>query len=434
MTVIVPIRDGAQDALTLALKRIGTDIVGNDLLRFPDFEQIHFCRFVIVPPAKGCSSGYQLAFGTDHDGDDETLLRALATRAMPGLETIYQYCVGWPGPDSRDAVVRYLLEQRIPYAARHIACRRRSVGDLRAAVDAHRWMADYANDHAPRPRLETSPQTAATATPTPTPTEIAAAARHAGVAYPLPGPVSDTPAYLKVGAVAVAGAAAVGAGLYLIAKRSPAAAVVTGAAVAVGPIAYFLTRLRAEEKADTAAWTRAEPPSLEKLATLRTWEDHQVQNQMTHVVPLRPGSFRQKTLRNVFRVIDFLAAHFWNKGKLGDIPTIHFARWMLIDNGTRLLFFSNYDGSWENYLGDFIDRAAVGLTGVWSNTEGFPPTTYLIQGGARNAEAFKNWTRRHQIETQVWYTAYPDVTAVNQLDAVALQVEPPDTPGWIDRL
>ena len=54
----------------------------------------------------------------------------------------------------------------------------------------------------------------------------------------------------------------------------------------------------------------------------------------------------------------------------------------MIDNGRRLLFLSNFDGSWENYLDDFIDKASIGLTGVWSNTLKFPRTYFLVLGGA----------------------------------------------------
>jgi len=84
----------------------------------------------------------------------------------------------------------------------------------------------------------------------------------------------------------------------------------------------------------------------------------------------------------------------------------------------RLLFFSNYDGSWESYLGEFIDRAAYGLTAVWSNTMGFPPTEHLVCGGARNEEAFKQWTREHQIATQVWWTGVTHSTVQNIRDDI----------------
>jgi hypothetical protein len=78
----------------------------------------------------------------------------------------------------------------------------------------------------------------------------------------------------------------------------------------------------------------------------------------------------------------------------------------LIDRGRSLLFLSNYDSSWESYLGDFIDKSAGGLTGIWSNTVGFPRTWYLINGGARYEKDFKAIARTRQVPTNVWYRAY----------------------------
>ena len=84
-----------------------------------------------------------------------------------------------------------------------------------------------------------------------------------------------------------------------------------------------------------------------------------------------------------------------------------------------LLFFSNYDGSWENYLGEFIDHASVGLTAVWSSTEsgtnrGFPDTQWLaLKGGARDEQRFKAFARNSQRRELIWYSAYPDLSVKN---------------------
>jgi hypothetical protein len=93
-------------------------------------------------------------------------------------------------------------------------------------------------------------------------------------------------------------------------------------------------------------------------------------------------------------------------GKLGGIQTIHFARWVALPD-RRLLFFSNYDGSWEAYLGEFVDKAAMGLTMIWTNTIWYPKTRLLLFRGAKDEETFKAWTRANQVPTQVWYSAYP---------------------------
>ena len=77
---------------------------------------------------------------------------------------------------------------------------------------------------------------------------------------------------------------------------------------------------------------------------------------------------------------------------------------MVIDGGKNLLFLSNYDGSWENYLDDFIDLASPGLTAIWSNTVGFPRSYFLVGGGSRDENLFKTMTRQSQVPSLVWYT------------------------------
>nr|WKN36536.1 hypothetical protein K4G66_29680 [Tunicatimonas sp. TK19036] len=154
----------------------------------------------------------------------------------------------------------------------------------------------------------------------------------------------------------------------------------------------------------------------EKTQGVASQEDHIVQNQLTHLVEIKFSPFRGMLLKVVLTAIQLLSVYKYNKGKLGNIPTIHFARWVRIDGGKRLLFFSNYDGSWESYLGDFIDKASVGLTGVWSNTRWFPRTLLLLLRGARDEQRFKAWTRAHQVYTDVWYSAYKNLSVRNILN------------------
>ncbi len=417
MTVIAPVLRGREQPLRDLLTVIGRDIEGkkgNTQIRLAQFPTIHFARWVVIPPPDTQDpSGppLQLAFGTDHDGPDETLIRALAGSAMDALDAVYSHCDGWPGPENKGRAVEYLLERRIPYGARHIACRRRTVQQLKDAVGARDRMEAYI-DTAVRPARAGQGQ----ALDGPDAAREIAAIRAGARPIPaIPGPPPNW--QLPVAAAGAVGAVA--GGLFLLARRSPIFGLF-GAAALAGLGKAFEDALHRHEDADRLAWEETTPPTLEHLRELRVWEDHKVQNQMTHVVPVKPGRFRRTTLNVVLAAIDFLARFHWNRGELGGIPTIHFARWMLIDGGERLLFFSNFDGSWENYLGDFIDRASAGLTGVWSNAVEFPPAHNLIHDGSQRAEAFKNWTRKYQIETQVWYSAYPDVSVVNQLDALRL--------------
>ena len=130
---------------------------------------------------------------------------------------------------------------------------------------------------------------------------------------------------------------------------------------------------------------------------------------------MKKRRLRLATLRAVLAGIGFLGRWSYNRGALGSIATIHFARWVILERGGQhwLVFFSNYDGSWDSYLDDFVDLAAVGLTAVWSNTEGFPRTRLLILEGARDGPRFKAWARRTMGETHVWYSAYPQLTVAH---------------------
>jgi hypothetical protein len=176
-------------------------------------------------------------------------------------------------------------------------------------------------------------------------------------------------------------------------------------------VIVFIVILRFKETHDEEIDILYDPNAETK--SMKRDEDQIVQNQLTHLVELKPGWFRLFSLKLVLFLVETAGIYFYNKGKLGRIPTIHFARWIIIDGGKRLLFFSNYDGSWENYLGDFIDKAAVGLTGIWSNTIEFPKSKLLFGKGATDEQRFKSWTRKYQIPTQVWYSAHKFLTVEN---------------------
>ena len=80
-------------------------------------------------------------------------------------------------------------------------------------------------------------------------------------------------------------------------------------------------------------------------------------------------------------------------GYLGSMRTVHFAHWAFINNGSRLMFFSNFDHSWGSYLDDFIEKAHGGLTLAWGSGVGFPPTRFLVLDGASHGRKFKAWAR-----------------------------------------
>ncbi len=105
-----------------------------------------------------------------------------------------------------------------------------------------------------------------------------------------------------------------------------------------------------------------------------------------------------------------MARHIYTGGNLGRVRTIHFARFVFLDGRRRMLFISNYDGTLEAYMDDFVNKVGWGLNVMFSNGVGYPRTEWILQGGAKREQNFKYYVRRHQMPTAVWYKAYPGLT------------------------
>jgi hypothetical protein len=155
------------------------------------------------------------------------------------------------------------------------------------------------------------------------------------------------------------------------------------------------------------------PPSRERLRELADLEDHVVQNPFTAVGVAKPGRFRFLTMLAVLRLVNYFTRHVFNRGSLTRVRSIHFARWVAIDDRRRLIFASSYDGSLESYMDEFIDKVAWGLNAVFSNGVGYPRTRWLVLDGANDERAFKAFLRNRQIPTHVWYSAYDDLSTLN---------------------
>jgi Dyp-type peroxidase family len=184
-----------------------------------------------------------------------------------------------------------------------------------------------------------------------------------------------------------------------------ACAATLGLEVLCGYLAY--RKLRELERTDPED---VMPESVEARNALLALEDKCEQNHLIVLTQLKPGALRRFTLRLAFLAVRQAVQDVFAPGKLANIGTIHFARWILLPGTSQLLFLSNYGGSWESYLEDFIIKAHEGLTAIWSNTRGFPRAKNLFDEGATHGSLFKTWARRHQLPTRFWYTAYPDLT------------------------
>ena len=119
-------------------------------------------------------------------------------------------------------------------------------------------------------------------------------------------------------------------------------------------------------------------------------------SELTAILPLRPGGAK--------RMRAFLALH----GNLGNrnvdlVGTVHDMRWVFLDNDSKVLFASTYDGDWDPYIDDFGTKIPDILDLQFGEVEGWP--------GIRSPE-IKDFIVRHQIPAHFWYVASPNLTVV----------------------
>jgi len=181
------------------------------------------------------------------------------------------------------------------------------------------------------------------------------------------------------------------------------------AAVAVVLVGALVWIFRRQESRDVSQDFDPPREHVEALLKLENPPGY-IQNHITAVTPLKPGWVRKVTLALAFWGIKKLVQHRFRPGFVLDIGTIHYARWFRLPKTSKLIFFSNYDGSWESYLEDFITKAHYGQTAVWSNGIGYPKTRFLLLDGADDGGRFKRWVRRQQVPTRFWYTRFPLLT------------------------
>ena len=135
---------------------------------------------------------------------------------------------------------------------------------------------------------------------------------------------------------------------------------------------------------------------------------------MNAITPMKP--WKTVVLRGFF----FLLWHVKPlQQDLINLSFIEFARWVVLPrsrfpflgNGQvkedlkydYLLFFSNFNGTWNQYIDAFSAVLSKGLNLVWRWSEKFP--------GSVPVTPFKEYIARVQFDTDYYYTAYPQAAS-----------------------
>ena len=373
MTIIAEIDSARISELREKLSKFGSNPGGTAQAPIAKVPTLHFSSMVIFDRPE---RGQMLVWENNFNGTTDAFIKDVLNAAEPDLLPIYECCGDFKTARS---LADYLKARVVPAGLYHIGAPGRTVKRIQEESD----LRDALQASLQRATARTAVQAAKDIRD-----HILNSPRFAWASKPQPRqPLGDI-VRAWIGAIFA---------VTLIVITSPI-------------LAMIMLTIRIQELFN---YVDDHPIAHDALRQQLAGEDWCAQNHMASLTRVKPGLFRWLFFKALLRLGN-LIVRVQNRGTLGGIPGIHYAHWSLIDNGCRLLFLSNYTGSWTSYLDDFITQASQGLSLVWSNTGGFPRTKWLFikclfSGGAQQSLLFKTYARNSQAPALVWYTAYPNL-------------------------
>ena len=391
-SMVLYISEGKQPELTDLLQQIvDNDVETNGIVPFKQITSIHFARFIALGKSidvHGQEVAPRLAFTTNYDMPLENHIQELVRVAGPGLWRIFSMCQNFSfGNYNADMLERFLLSQNIPSETFYVGVGYRSVQQIHNENLLRKAINEFADGQ--RALLQNEP---------------AQATRQRIINF-----VRSRPDLKWADSPEPGSSRAFTISRYVKLIGIIALLIIFSPIILPFVIIWMLIMLVFE----ITELQAPNPVTKDQIRALVARETQLVQAQFSALGNIKPGRFRLITMKFLLQSTNFLAPYIFTKGKLSGIPTVHFARWLLVEEGRQMLFLSNYDGNSENYLRDFINIAAKQLTLLFCLAQGYPKTWLMVFGGAKDAENFMAWARYRQVITNVWYSANKEVSVMN---------------------
>lgn len=369
LAILVNILPEQEETLRGVLQAVDTDLAGNPYVRFPDSPHTHFARFVILSDDE---NGPRLLMTCNFDGEFEDYLGELAAVTLRP-EAIWGHCEGY-GHDTD--LVSYLRSHSQKNRGVYVAFQDETVESVRTKVTVrqeiqglldHDDVAGYLNGEriysfldllSSFPPHEVSPWTAFGNAVAALWNGFWKRLHDAFFALLLDPPIE-------------------------LAKRFSNAAI-------------------ADEFDKVTVYT---PEEVYSTPTVR--KAISGQTSFTVYAKVKPGLRWRLRLAIALTGTSILARYGYPPGNFANVYTLWCFRWLWIDKRNRIVFQSTFDGSWENYMADFINNLVWALNALYASCEGYP------EGGMADVYRFQRWILTHQPQPLVVYNAYPHETVLN---------------------
>ncbi|GLV53303.1 hypothetical protein KDH_01580 [Dictyobacter sp. S3.2.2.5] len=392
LTIITAIKTSEMEDLKQLLTSMGDTIANNVIIPFGKLSKTHFARFMVLDESvdlDGSRIAPSLVFMIDCDAPLDRNLKELVDVAGAGLDKIYCHCEGYPchSEVTRGKRLAYLRSNMEKTNLFYVNTIGRTVQQIRQEAQLRKAIQEFL-DHSQQDWEKQDP------------VKVRAAIQ--SFVFNEPGlhwaRKSATPPSFFFRLKEMLHMVGVPLGLLIFFP------------LVFPAFLLWLVLLRIHELTDPVPSIELDPT---RIQALEGDEDFIVQNQFGTVGYIKPGWFWRFTTIATFWLANYATRHIFNKGNLAGLRTVHFGHLIRINNNRRVIFTSYYDGSLESYMDDFIDKVAWVLNTAFGNIVGYPRTRWLILDGAREEQGFKNYNRGHQVRTQVWYSAYDNLTAAN---------------------
>jgi hypothetical protein len=366
LTAIFALRPSRLDTLKLELANIAQHInADSKTCCFAKSPSTHFARWVIlddpdenIPP--------HLLFISNHDGTIPDYLQELVETMGDEMDSVWCHCEGYQLGDALDVetFTQFVLQHSLPTQAFYIGCRDTTVQEILTAKTLRERVDRLAQAHA---------------------AEIEAPLRELAALAPGHLPQASLPPWL-------------------LSKMGLLRGLATAFQSWVG---IFPSQNNPGDRIVPLPLQKARMETCTQIEDQRVANDI-LPNQMTTLSPIK-SDYHKFILRLVLWMVNLVGQT--SRGRLIGISTIHFARWVIVDKGilndsrtSYLIFESNYRGSWDGYLNDFVYRTLIHMNLIWGNLKDFPVK------GCQDMEMFKQHQRLRQFPTQVYYCAYPELS------------------------
>lgn len=116
-------------------------------------------------------------------------------------------------------------------------------------------------------------------------------------------------------------------------------------------------------------------------------------SELTVIAPLKEGGAER-----LKKVLEIAGGNLAGATRVG---TLHDLRFVFLDNDTRVLFCTAYDGDWDPYIDDFATKIPELMDILFGSVEGWP--------GIKDPSV-KQFILDHQITAAGWYVGVPHLT------------------------